>query len=192
MGSKSPSDDHPAPLSPSSGKFKLTRTARIKKLILRGHDSAEDRKPDRAAVKMSGERKIRSPGRILLKKQRRMCEKKIESSRIRFSQGILQEIFRDLSRPWQVSALREIETIDPDLSVEIRRTVREITDPGIFQGSLVILICCTVNVRLPDHPALMVSISAVYRKFFCKLRQKLSRNLHIRISFFCNHPVPAG
>ena len=46
MGSKSPSDDHPAPLSPSSGKFKLTRTARIKKLILRGHDSAEDRKPD--------------------------------------------------------------------------------------------------------------------------------------------------
>ena len=134
MGSKSPSDDHPAPLSPSSGKFKLTRTARIKKLILRGHDSAEDRKPDRAAVKMSGERKIRSPGRILLKKQRRMCEKKIESSRIRFSQGILQEIFRDLSRPWQVSALREVETIDPDLSVEIRSAVGEIPDPGIFQG----------------------------------------------------------
>ena len=78
MGSKSPSDDHPAPLSPSSGKFKLTRTARIKKLILRGHDSAEDRKPDRAAVKMSGERKIRSPGRILLKKQRGVGKKNTE------------------------------------------------------------------------------------------------------------------
>ena len=103
MGSKSPSDDHPAPLSPSSGKFKLTRTARIKKLILRGHDSAEDRKPDRAAVKMSGERKIRSPGRILLKKQRRMCEKKIESSRIRLSQGILQAVsYTHLYRDMQV------------------------------------------------------------------------------------------
>ena len=89
VGSKPPSDDHPALLFSAFRKFKIPRTARIKELILGRHDSADNRKPDGSAVKMSGKCKICSPVRILLKKQRGVSEKKTEPFGIRFSQSVL-------------------------------------------------------------------------------------------------------
>ena len=91
-------------------------------------------------MKMSGKCEIRSPRRILLKKQRRMGQKKTELFRVRLSHGLLQKTLRDLSRPRQIGDLWKIEAIDPDIAVEIRRLVGEITDPCIFQGCLIILI----------------------------------------------------
>ena len=41
VGPKSPSDDHPALFSSFSRKFKISRAARIKKLVLGCHDSAQ-------------------------------------------------------------------------------------------------------------------------------------------------------
>ena len=128
VGPKSPPDDHPALFSSFSRKFKISRTARIKELVLGCHDSAHKRKPDGSAMKMSGKCEIRSPRRILLKKQRRMGQKKTELFRVRLSQGLLQKTLRDLSRPRPIGALWKIQSIDPDIAVEIRRLVGEITD----------------------------------------------------------------
>lgn len=49
VGPKSPPDDHPALFSSFSRKFKISRTARIKELVLGCHDSAHKRKPDGSA-----------------------------------------------------------------------------------------------------------------------------------------------
>ena len=65
---QSPAHQHPAPFLIR----KFTGTAGVKKLILGRHDPSQNGQTDGSAVKMARKGQIRPPGRIFLKKHRRM------------------------------------------------------------------------------------------------------------------------